>query len=230
MSEETFEGEESTLSVDDPEAFAKAFDVSRETIHRLERYAELLAEWQSWTNLVAKSTLPDLWTRHFADSAQLTLLAPNARLWLDLGSGAGFPGLVVAILKAADPGFKMHLVESNQRKCRFLDEVAAATDAPVEIHPIRIENFRRSSLSEAPHIICARALAPLPKLLGLAEPLFGEATRGLFLKGRAAAREIEEARRAWQFEGKTHPSLTSKESSIVDVTGLRANRRKAPKR
>jgi len=221
---------ESTLAVDGPEVFAKAFDVSRETIHRLERYQELLSEWQSWTNLVSKSTLPDVWTRHFADSAQLTLLAPKARLWLDLGSGAGFPGLVVAILKSDDPDFKMHLIESNQRKCKFLGEVAAATDAAVEIHPVRIENFRRNSLSEAPHVISARALAPLPKLLGLAEPLFGEETRGLFLKGRDAAREIEGAKAQWRFESATHPSLTSKESSIVDVTGLKALHRKAMKR
>ncbi|MFD0985780.1 16S rRNA (guanine(527)-N(7))-methyltransferase RsmG [Methyloligella solikamskensis] len=230
MSEDALDGAEPALNADGPKAFAKAFDVSRETIHRLERYQELLSEWQSWTNLIAKSTLPDVWTRHFADSAQLTLLAPKARLWLDLGSGAGFPGLVVAILKSGDPDFKMHLVESNQRKCRFLAEVAAATDAPVEIHPVRIENLRRNSLSEAPHIISARALAPLPKLLGLAEPLFGEETRGLFLKGRDASREIDEAKKDWRFRVETHPSLTSKESTIVDVTGLRHSRQKATKR
>ena len=230
MSEATSRAPESTLAVDGPEAFAKAFDVSRETIHRLERYHELLSEWQSWTNLIAKSTLPDVWTRHFADSAQLTLLAPEARLWLHLGSGAGFPGLVVAILKSDDPDFKMHLVESNQRKCRFLTEVAEATDAPVEIHPVRIENVPRNSLSEAPHIISARALAPLPKLLGLAEPLFGEETRGLFLKGRDASREIDEAKKDWCFRVETHPSLTSEESSIVDVTGLHIVGRKATKR
>jgi len=221
---------QSTFAVDGPEAFAKAFDVSRETIHRLERYEELLSEWQSWTNLIAKSTLPDVWTRHFADSAQLTLLAPKARLWLDLGSGAGFPGLVVAILKADDPDFKMHLIESNQRKCRFLAEVAAAIDAPVEIHPVRIEHFPRNSLSEAPQIVSARALAPLPKLLGLAAPLFDAETRGLFMKGRDASREIDEAKKDWRFEVKTHPSLTSKESSVVDVTGLRSLGRKAAKR
>ncbi|ODA68023.1 Ribosomal RNA small subunit methyltransferase G [Methyloligella halotolerans] len=230
MSEDISAASESTAAVDGPDAFAKAFDVSRETIHRLERYLELLHEWQSWTNLVAKSTLPDVWTRHFADSAQLTSLAPQARLWLDLGSGAGFPGLVVAILKSDEPDFQMHLIESNQRKCRFLQEVADATEAPVEIHPVRIENFRRSSLSEAPQVISARALAPLPKLLGLAEPLFGDDTRGLFLKGRDAGKEIEDAKAEWRFESETHPSLTSKESSIVDVSGLRAINRKAARR
>src|SRR6185312_15565379 len=97
------------------------------TIHRLERFADLLAHWQKRTNLVAPSTLPTLWSRHFADSAQLTTLAPKARLWLDLGTGAGFPGLVIAILKTGTPDFRMHLVESNRKKCAFLAEVARAT-------------------------------------------------------------------------------------------------------
>src|SRR4029450_2091634 len=170
------------------------FKVPRETIHRLERFAELLAYWQKHTNLVAPSTLPTLWSRHFADSAQLTTLAPNARLWLDLGSGAGFPGLVIAILKTGTPDFRMHLVESNRKKCAFLAEVARATKAPVDIHAMRIEDLAQSANRLAPDVVSARALAPLPRLLDLASPFFGTKTRGLFLKGRDAETEIAEAR------------------------------------
>jgi 16S rRNA (guanine527-N7)-methyltransferase len=214
-------------AIDGPNDFAAAFNVSRETIHSLERYAELLAEWQSWTNLVASSTLPDLWSRHFADSAQLAGLAQGARLWLDLGSGAGFPGLVVAILRAGDTDFTMHIVESNQRKCRFMGEVAALTGAPVVIHPERIESLPPSALPRRPDIVSARALAPLPKLLGLAAPFFGPATKGLFLKGRDAAKEIAAARDLWTFDSMLHPSLTSDESAIVEVTSLRPRAAKA---
>src|SRR5512144_998151 len=124
-----------------PQEFAEAFKVPRETIHRLTRYAEVLTDWQKRTNLVGPSTLPALWSRHFADSAQLCGLAPNARLWLDLGSGAGFPGLVIAIIQARTPDFHMHLVESNRKKCAFLGEVARETEAPVDIHAVRIEEL-----------------------------------------------------------------------------------------
>src|SRR3990172_5900314 len=120
-------GEKAAATISGPEDFAEVFKVPRETIHRLIRYADLLALWQKSTNLVAASTLPALWSRHFADSAQISALAPEARLWLDLGSGAGFPGLVVAILHAERPDFRMQLVESNRKKCAFLAEVARAT-------------------------------------------------------------------------------------------------------
>ncbi|MEG6508082.1 16S rRNA (guanine(527)-N(7))-methyltransferase RsmG [Methyloligella sp. 2.7D] len=223
-------GAKTPLAIEGPEDFSKAFDVSRETIHSLCIYSELLSEWQSWTNLVAASTLPDLWSRHFADSAQLTLLAPEARLWLDLGSGAGFPGLVVAILKAAEPDFRMHVVESNQRKCRFMAEVAEATNAPVEIHNLRIENMKPNELPLSPQVISARALAPLPRLLGLAAPLFGRETRGLFLKGRDANHEIETARRDWDFTARCHRSLTSADSAIVEIAHLAKRQRKAKRK
>jgi 16S rRNA (guanine527-N7)-methyltransferase len=206
---------------DGPENFAKAFDVSRETIHRLERYAALLEQWQSWTNLVASSTMPALWSRHFADSAQLSLLAKDARLWLDLGSGAGFPALVVAILKADVADFQMHAVESNQRKCRFMAEVAAATAAPVVIHNARTEAVPASALTRPPDIVSARALAPLPRLLGLAAPFFGGNTRGLFPKGRDATSEIEAARRRWQFTEIRHRSLTAPDATILEIGALR---------
>ncbi|HET7210976.1 MAG TPA: 16S rRNA (guanine(527)-N(7))-methyltransferase RsmG [Methyloceanibacter sp.] len=214
-------GEKRALAIEGPEEFAEAFKVPRETIHRLVRYADLLALWRKSTNLVAASTLPALWSRHFADSAQLSALAPEARLWLDLGSGAGFPGLVVAILHAERPDFRMHLVESNRKKCAFLAEVARATKAPVDIHAMRIEELAESAETLKPDVVSARALAPLPYLFELAGPFFGPGTRGLFLKGREAEAEIAEARTRFDFGSRLHPSLTSRDSHIVEVTDLR---------
>ena len=211
---------DAAASIDGPVAFAEVLKVPRETIHRLERYADLLGHWQKTTNLVAPSTLASLWSRHFADSAQLLNLAPDARLWLDLGSGAGFPGLVIAILGSGTPGFHIHLVEANFKKCAFLAEVARATNAPVEIHAVRIEDFAASADTIRPHIVSARALAPLPRLLGLAAPFFGAETRGLFLKGREAEEEVGAARAEWEADFHLHPSLTSRDGKIVEVTGL----------
>ena len=207
--------------IDGPESFAEALNVPHETIHRLTRYAELLAHWQKSINLVAPLTLPEVWSRHFADSAQLRSLAPDARLWLDLGSGAGFPGLVVAILQAQIPDFRMHLVESNAKKCAFLAEVARATSAPVDIHAMRIEQLAESAQSLRPDVVSARALAPLPRLFELAKPFFGGGTRGLFLKGRETEAEIDAARERWDFDARLHPSLTAKDGRIVEVEALR---------
>jgi 16S rRNA (guanine527-N7)-methyltransferase len=204
-----------------PKEFAEAFKVPRETIHRLGRYAEILTDWQKRTNLVGPSTLPGLWSRHFADSAQLCGLALNARLWLDLGSGAGFPGLVVAIIQAGTPDFRMHLVESNRKKCAFLAEVARETAAPVDIHAMRIEELAQSAQSLRPDVVSARALAPLPRLFELAAPFFGERTKGLFPKGREAEAEIAAGRESWEFDFRLRPSLTAEDSSIIEVTGLR---------
>ncbi|MGA7458360.1 MAG: 16S rRNA (guanine(527)-N(7))-methyltransferase RsmG [Methyloceanibacter sp.] len=221
-------GDQAAATISGPQDFAEAFKVPRETIHRLTRYAELLTHWQARTNLVAPSTLPALWSRHFADSAQLRALAPNARLWLDLGSGAGFPGLVVAILEAGRPEFRMHLVESNWKKCAFLAEVARETKAAVDIHAMRIEDLAESAQSLTPDVVSARALAPCPRLFELASPFFGPATRGLFLKGREAESEIEAARASFDFTARLHPSLTSADSHIVEVTSLRSRGAHAP--
>lgn len=206
--------------VDGPEDFATAFDVSRETVAALERYAKLLGHWQRTTNLVSPATLPKLWSRHFADSAQLSRLAPNARLWLDLGSGGGFPGMVVAILRAEAADFHMHLVEANHKKCAFLGEVARGTKAPVDIHPKRIEEFAENAQSLKADVVSARALAPLVRLLALAEPFLRHETTGLFLKGRDAEAEIEAAKEVWRFEGTLRPSLTAPDAHIVEVTNL----------
>jgi 16S rRNA (guanine527-N7)-methyltransferase len=208
-------------TIESSKTFAEVFKVPRETIHKLTRYADLLEHWQKTTNLVSASTLPELWFRHFADSAQLRDLAPNARLWLDLGSGAGFPGLVVAILQSGKADFRMHLVEANRKKCAFLAEVARAVQAPVDIHAMRIEELAESDQSLTPDVVSARALAPLPRLFELAKPFFGEGTRGLFLKGRETEAEIDAAREWWDFDARLHQSVTANDGRIVEVEALR---------
>ncbi|MHA1517319.1 MAG: 16S rRNA (guanine(527)-N(7))-methyltransferase RsmG [Alphaproteobacteria bacterium] len=215
---------EGPILIDGQDSFAEVFNVPHETIHRLTRYAELLTHWQKSLNLVAPSTLPELWSRHFADSAHLLNLAPDARLWLDLGSGAGFPGLVVAILQANVPDFRMNLVESSNKKCAFLAEVVRATEAAVDIHPMRIEQLAEKAQSLRMDVVSARALAPLSRLLELAEPFVGEGTRGLFLKGRETEAEVEAAQAGWDFKFHLHPSLTARDAFIVDVTNLRRRR------
>jgi 16S rRNA (guanine527-N7)-methyltransferase len=209
-----------------PQDFAEAFRVPRETIHRLTLYAGLLAEGQKRANLVSERSLAEVWERHFADSAQILRLAPAASVWLDLGAGAGFPGLVIAILQANHVNFRMHLVESTTKKCAFLAQVAAETEAPVEIHCMRIEELKRTATSLAPDIVTARALAPLPKLLELAAPWMEIGARGLFMKGREARTEIEEARKRFDFDYRLHPSLTAADAAIVEITKL-AKRGKA---
>lgn len=217
------------VAISGPDDFAEAFKVPRETIHRLEVYAELLADWQTRHNLVSSKTIPELWQRHFADSAQLLALAPGAKTWLDLGSGAGFPGMVVAILAANQGTLRMHLVESTAKKCAFLAHVAQMTDTAVDIHCNRIEELAHGESKLTPDVISARALAPLPKLLELAAPFFRSGTRGLFLKGRDAEREIEAARAHWHFTSRLHPSLTASDSSIVEVTELSKAKKGKPR-
>lgn len=189
--------------------------VSRETSARLVKYQELLMKWQGALNLVAPSTLPQAWERHFLDSAQVWPHAPqHARTWLDLGSGAGFPGLVLAALGAPD----MTLVESDQRKAVFLRETARA----MGLGSVRVAAQRIESLPPAPcDVITARALAPLSDLLRLAQPFWGAETVGLFLKGRNAPDELTEAAQVWQFEAKTIPSRTDPQGHLLRIRHVR---------
>lgn len=204
--------------------FAEAFDVSRETLDRLDLYARLLAQWQKAVNLVSAKTLPQVWERHFADSAQLLRFAPDARRWIDIGSGAGFPGLVVAILLAARGEARVTLVESDARKCAFMREVARQAGITVDIVDERIESFStRGRISEtAVDVISARALAPLDRLLELSSALFSRNTLGLFLKGRELRSELDEAQRRWAFDWTVVPSLTDASGQILQVRALRA--------
>lgn len=205
------------LHIRDAAAFVCAFSVSHETIERLELYAALLRQWQKAVNLVAPATLDEIWPRHFADCAQLPPFAPNARKWLDLGTGAGFPGLVIAIILANHEHCSVHLVESNSRKCAFLHEVARRTGVRVTLHEGRIEDVARGGRVKDVDVVTARALAPLDRLLGLSETFFSESTIGLFLKGREAAREIEEAQGHQNFSFSSVPSRVTGEGSIVEV-------------
>lgn len=215
-----------------PEDFASIFDVSRETIARLETYESLLRQWQKAVNLVAPATLDAVWHRHFADSAQLLPIAPpGPHHWIDLGSGAGFPGLVVAILLAGtedQPPSCVTLIESDTRKAAFLREVARQTGisagmsggVAVDILPVRAESVRIKVNLSLPRIICARALAPLDKLLGLAAPLSSPETIGLWCKGKGIASELQVAEKTWNFNVELVPSVTDRDGRIAVITNL----------
>jgi len=205
-----------------PEDFGRAFNVSRETIDQLKLYVSLLAQWQARINLVANATLTEVWHRHVADSAQIVALAPPApRTWVDLGSGGGFPGLVVAIMLHG-VGTRVTRVESDRRKCAFLAEVARQTGITVEIQTARIEQMATQAMLGPVDVVSARALAPLVRLISLSLPFFGADTIGIFPKGRGADSEIEEARATWAFDVETVPSLTDAEARIVLVRHPRA--------
>jgi 16S rRNA (guanine527-N7)-methyltransferase len=181
--------------------------------------------WQKTINLVAPSTLGDLWHRHFADSAQLwRYRPPEARVWLDIGSGAGFPGLVLAIL-GAEAGATHHiLIESDSRKAAFLREVGRETGITVDILGMRIENPQTCAKVSAVDCITARALAPLPRLLEMSAPYFSPSTLGLFLKGRDVAAEIEQAAESWRFAYELKPSVTDRDARVVLLKALKPKR------
>ena len=180
---------------DDASVLDGVAKVSRETIGRLTHLVDLVGKWQRAENLIAPSTLPTIWRRHVADSAQLVALFPEARRWIDLGSGAGFPGLVVAIL-LAESGGQVHLVESNSRKCAFLRLAARETAAPAIVLEGRIEAVV-AGFTEPVEMISARALAPLGELFEMIEPLIARGARAAFHKGQDFAREIAEASKSW---------------------------------
>jgi 16S rRNA (guanine527-N7)-methyltransferase len=204
--------------------------VSRETLARLDRLVDLLLEWQQTRNLIAASTIPTVWTRHVADSLQLLELAPGAKSWVDLGSGGGFPGLVLACALAEKPGSRIHLVESTAKKCAFLQAVTDALGLPAQVQCQRAEAFI-PTFPRKPDVVTARALAPLPKLLELAFPLLKKGARGLFLKGQDVGAELTEASKYWSIEYKLVPSRTDDHARIVVVESLEsrkfAARRKA---
>jgi 16S rRNA (guanine527-N7)-methyltransferase len=201
----------------DPGDIAARFSVSRETAGRLILYVEELRRWQRVTNLVGPKTLAEAWDRHIADSLQLADLA-QGEVWADLGTGAGLPGLVLAI---ARPEIQVHLVESDGRKCAFLRQVARLTGASATIWDGRIEAVL-PQLEPRPQIVVSRALAALPKLLGLAAPLLTKGTTGLFPKGRGYEAELTDARRSWRFTCDILPSRTDPEGRILRVSDLQA--------
>jgi 16S rRNA (guanine527-N7)-methyltransferase len=195
--------------------------VSRETAERLDRFVALLLTWQRTTNLVAPSTVERLWTRHIADSLQLLdFAAPQARLWIDLGSGGGFPGLVLACALAERAGAAVHLVESNMKKAAFLREAARSTQAPAIVHAVRVEDFA-PGFEGQPEIVTARAFAPLNILIHKAFPLLGKSgATGLFPKGQNAELELREAAKTWKFQANLVPSQTDRSGRIVVIRDL----------
>ena len=161
-----------------------------ETEARIAVYVDLLARWRTVTNLISEASFTEVWTRHIADSAQLLALAPHARRWVDMGSGAGFPGMVIAIQLADVPGARVHCIESDRRKCAFLSEVARAVGAPAEIHPARIESIDPQALAPV-DAVAARALAPLPRLIEFAKVWIAHGAVALFPRGRSAQAQLE---------------------------------------
>lgn len=201
---------------DDPDQALAGFDVSRETRERLEALVAELRRWQQVKNLVGPETLKEVWHRHVADSLQLAALAPEARTWVDLGSGAGFPGLVLGIAAAERPGTVVHLVESNSRKCAYLRHAARVTGAAVKVHDARLETVIDGFQGQV-DVVTARALAPLPQLLAWTEPLLRTGAIGLFPKGQDASSELTEARKSMRFNAEMFASRTDPRATILRV-------------
>ena len=192
--------------------------VSRETLARLDAFVDLLFRWQARSNLVATAELPRIWTRHVADSLQLLPLVPEAKTWVDLGSGGGFPAIPVACALADKPGAQIHLVESNGKKAAFLREAIRVAGAPALVHQKRIEDCG-DSFGDNIDVVSARALASLTMLCGYAQPLIARGAIGLFPKGQDVGAELTEATRYWSMDYGLVPSRTG-EGSIVVVRGL----------
>jgi 16S rRNA (guanine527-N7)-methyltransferase len=194
--------------------------VSRETLQRLDRFVELLLSWQQRINLISASTVPHLWTRHIADSLQLIDLVPDARIWVDVGTGGGFPGLVVAGALADRPNAAVHLIESNLKKAAFLREAAQAIGVPAIVHGMRVETFAKDFRGPL-GVVSARAVSPLNTLLTMCFPLLTKnGVTGLFPKGQNAAVELDEASKSWKMKVELVPSRTDPAARIVVVRGL----------
>jgi len=196
-----------------PEEFANITNVSRETLDRLILFTELLDKWQKSINLVGKQSMPDLWRRHMLDSAQLVRHVPEgARVITDLGTGAGFPGMILALLL----DIEINLVESSGKKITFLREAARITGAPVSLYHGRIEKVRLPK----GNLIVARALAPLDKLLGLATPHLAPGGACLFLKGRTVDEELTTAIKNWKMHVQQFPSATDASGKIMLIQDI----------
>jgi 16S rRNA (guanine527-N7)-methyltransferase len=200
----------------DRAAALKLTPVSRETLARIDAFVELLLRWQRAVQLVAPADLGKLWTRHIADSLQLIALAPDAKQWADLGSGGGFPGLVLALAFGAREKRFVHLVESDQRKAAFLREAIRLTHAPAKVYAERVESVAKRLAAEV-DVVTARALAPLPRLLALAAPFFAKGIPALFLKGQDVDNELTESTKSWNIQATIVPSRTHPHGKIVIV-------------
>ena len=201
---------------DDRRAASRLVPVSRETEDRLAIFVELLDRWRQKTNLISNSTFATVWTRHIADSAQLSALAPDAKRWVDMGSGAGFPGLVIAIQLAGVPGALVHCIESDGRKCAFLREAVRATGAAAAIHPQRVEAIEPKSLGTV-DAVTARAFAPLPLTLELARPWMERGAIAVFPRGESAKDQIAALPEAWAYAIETLQSVVNPKAAILRI-------------
>jgi 16S rRNA (guanine527-N7)-methyltransferase len=197
------------------EAVLERFGVSRESGEHLETYVSLLLTWQARINLIGPSTRDDIWNRHIADALQLLALLPdNIRTLADLGSGAGIPGLILAI---ARPMIEVHLFESNLKKGAFLREAARQTKVRAQVHSLRIEQAASLAQTIKAEAITARALAPLPRLLDYAAPFLENGARGYFHKGQDVDAELTDATKSWKLQVEKHPSMTDSRGVILVV-------------
>lgn len=193
--------------------------VSRETFDRLVAFEQMFQKWNRSINLVAQSTSGDVWQRHILDSAQLARIEPAATRWLDLGSGGGFPGLIMAFLLAERDGASIDLVESNRKKASFLQAVVGQFSLPARVVARRIDDSH--ALVSTPQIVTARALASLSTLLDLSAPWLTSGARGLFHKGRDYRAEVQESVHRWSFDLVEHPSVTDASGVILELSNLR---------
>ncbi len=201
------------------QAFRARSNASAEQIADLEAFRLRLVEANAVMNLVGPDSLPDFWNRHVWDSAQLLELVPGAKTWADLGAGAGFPGLVLSIMLKGRDGAHVWLIDSLAKRCRFLREVVDALSLPATVIVGRAE-----AQSVTCDIVTARAVAPMEKLLGYAQPYFQRGAQGLFLKGERAESELIEARKSWHFEAELAPSQSDVRGRIVTIRSLRRAR------
>jgi 16S rRNA (guanine527-N7)-methyltransferase len=211
---------EPTALVTDAASFAVVSGATDRQLGELERYRSYLVDWNQRMNLVGPATLDVFWSRHAWDSAQILPLEPEALTWADLGTGAGLPGVVLAILGKDRPGFHVHLIDSLAKRCRFLTEVVDGLALPATVH-----NSRAEELSLSVDIVTARACAPLGRLMGYAQPYLKRGATALFLKGQDVASELEEATKSWDFEADVLPSLSDARGRIVRVRRLGRGRK-----
>jgi 16S rRNA (guanine527-N7)-methyltransferase len=201
--------------VSDGASFAARTGASDAQLADLVRLQALLADWNERINLVSAASLAEFWPRHVFDSAQLLPLAPAARSWVDIGAGAGFPGLVLAVLLKTTPCARVHLVESQAKRCKFLTEAVEALSLPAEVHNVRAEELALKA-----DVVTARAVAPLGRLLTFAWPYFVKGAVGLFFKSEGVEGEIADARKAWRFTCNVTPSLSDPRGRILKLEGL----------
>ena len=202
------------IEVADAPAFRAAMSATEAQMGDLQAYLGILADWNHRMNLVGPSALDQFWPRHAWDSAQLLRHAPDARTFADLGAGAGFPGLILAILLKGTPRAHVHLVESMAKRCRFLNEVVRALVLPATVH-----NARAEDLDLTVDIVTARACAPLPRLLSYARPYLRRGATAMFLKGQDVVAELDEATKSWKFHSHLRPSLSNPSGHILVVEG-----------